>query len=236
MPLIMRSTRSGSTGRLRRATSTERCSLSRSKGTRRPERLTTISSRSCTRSKVVKRPPQSGQTRRRRMAEASSVGRESFTCVSRLAAIGAAHAAASALRRRSGTGGSARAPAALTAASTAPLPSSPFLRQPVEHLDDQLADPAGTRRRRSRASCRPACRGGCRRSPSASPGSNGHAVLVAGDVGAAERRLGGLAGELLRPEVDQHAGGCRCRRRRCRSPRDATVSASALAFSTTARA
>ena len=33
---------------------------------------------------VVKRPPQSGQTRRRRIADESSVGRESFTCVSRL--------------------------------------------------------------------------------------------------------------------------------------------------------
>ena len=34
-----------------------------------------------------------------------------------------------------------------------------------------------------------------------------HAVLVAGDVGAAERDLGGLAGELLGPEVDQHQMG-----------------------------
>ena len=39
IPLIMRSTRSGSTGRLRSATSTERCSLSRSNGTRRPGAL-----------------------------------------------------------------------------------------------------------------------------------------------------------------------------------------------------
>jgi len=58
--------------------------LSRSKGTRRPERFTTVSSRSCTRSNVVNRPPQSGQMRRRRMEEESSVGRESFTWVSRL--------------------------------------------------------------------------------------------------------------------------------------------------------
>jgi hypothetical protein len=56
--------------------------LSRSKGTRRPERLSTVSSRNCTRSKVVKRPPHSTQTRRRRTAAESSVGRESFTCVS----------------------------------------------------------------------------------------------------------------------------------------------------------
>ena len=42
------------------------------------------SSRNCTRSKVVKRPPQSGQWRRRRMAEPSSEGRLSFTWVSLL--------------------------------------------------------------------------------------------------------------------------------------------------------
>ena len=55
MPLTTRSTRSGSTGRLRSATWIERASLSRSKGTRWPFFLTTVSSRSCTRSKVVKR-------------------------------------------------------------------------------------------------------------------------------------------------------------------------------------
>ena len=141
MPLIMRSTRSGSTGRLRSAISTERCSLSRSNGTRRPERFTTISSRSCTRSKVVKRPPQSGQTRRRRMAE----------CVVRRARVlhlrvearrnrGSASAAPRPQVSRSGSAGSARAPAPSRTASTSPLPSSPFLRQAVEHLDDQLAD------------------------------------------------------------------------------------------------
>ena len=67
----------------RSATWTERVSLSRSNGARRPFFLTTCSSRSCTRSKVVNRPPQSGQMRRRRIDEESSVGRESFTCVSR---------------------------------------------------------------------------------------------------------------------------------------------------------
>ena len=35
-------------------------------------------------------------------------------------------------------------------------------------------------------------------------GSNGNAVLVAGDVGAAERQFRHLAGELLRPQIDQH--------------------------------
>src|SRR5215470_2650187 len=60
----------------------ERSSLSRSKVSRRPFFLTTTSSRSCTRSTVVKRPPHSGQWRRRLIAEFSSVGRLSFTCVS----------------------------------------------------------------------------------------------------------------------------------------------------------
>src|SRR5262249_44357668 len=67
---------------------TERRSLSRSNGTRRPLRLITVSSRNCTRSKVVKRKLQARQTRRRRMTVLSSVGRESLTCVSRLAQFG----------------------------------------------------------------------------------------------------------------------------------------------------
>src|SRR5437870_7459031 len=78
------STRSGSTGRLRSAIASERISLSRSNGTRRPLRLMTTSSRNCTRSKVVKRKLQERHTRRRRIAAESSVGRESFTWVSRL--------------------------------------------------------------------------------------------------------------------------------------------------------
>src|SRR5271165_3620520 len=82
------STRSGSTLRLRNAITTERASLSRSNGTRRPLRLITDSSRSCTRSKVVKRNPQARQRRRRRIAAESSVGRESFTWVSRLVQFG----------------------------------------------------------------------------------------------------------------------------------------------------
>src|SRR5580692_1650163 len=82
------SMRSGSTGRLRQAICTERSNLSRSNGTRRPLRLMTINSRSCTRSKVVKRKLQVRQTRRRRITEESSVGRESFTWVSRLPQLG----------------------------------------------------------------------------------------------------------------------------------------------------
>src|SRR6202041_3315377 len=80
--------RSGSTGRLRQAICNERNSLSRSNGTRRPARLMTVNSRSCTRSKVVKRKLQVRQTRRRRMTDESSVGRESFTWVSRLPQLG----------------------------------------------------------------------------------------------------------------------------------------------------
>src|SRR5437764_14833472 len=82
------SMRSGSTGRLRKAICTERSSLSRSNGTRRPLRLITVSSRNCTRSKVVKRKLQARHTRRRRITEESSVGRESLTWVSRLAQFG----------------------------------------------------------------------------------------------------------------------------------------------------
>src|SRR5690349_19293038 len=82
MELITRSTRSGSTGRLRSEMWIERASLSRSKGSRWPFFLSTVSSRNCTRSKVVKRAAQFGQNRRRRIAARSSVGRESLTCVS----------------------------------------------------------------------------------------------------------------------------------------------------------
>src|SRR3954447_16770727 len=82
MPETIRSTRSGSIGRLRMATAIERASFSRSNGNRRPERLRMVSSRSCTRSKVVKRPPHSGHSLRRRIAEPSSDGRESFTWLS----------------------------------------------------------------------------------------------------------------------------------------------------------
>src|SRR6201992_2639192 len=88
MPETIVSTRSGSTGRLRKETCTERISLSRSNGTRRLLRLITVSSRSCTRSKVVKRKLQDTQTRRRRITDEPSVGRESFTWVSRLLQLG----------------------------------------------------------------------------------------------------------------------------------------------------
>src|SRR5215469_7225902 len=94
------SMRSGSTLRLRTAMATERASLSRSNGTRRPLRLMTTSSRSCTRSKVVKRNPQAKHNRRRLIAAESSVGRESFTWVSRLAQLGQRIVRSSAVNRK----------------------------------------------------------------------------------------------------------------------------------------
>src|SRR5215468_6467620 len=139
------STRSGSTGRLRREICSERTSLSRSNGTRRPLRLMTVSSRSCTRSKVVKRKLQERHTRRRRIAAESSVGRESLTWVSRLPQLGQR----------------IPAPAALLVIDREPrrepfhLVANPcldrgifldaLLRQRVEHLDEHFADLAKLR-------------------------------------------------------------------------------------------
>src|SRR4051794_28842762 len=133
------SMRSGSTGRLRSEICTERISLSRSKGTRRPLRLITTSSRSCTRSKVVKRKLQARQMRRRRITAESSVGRESFTCVSRLVQFG----------QRIGPPGSVRIN---REAGDEPLHLlqhgrlgggillGALQRQGVEHFGDELAD------------------------------------------------------------------------------------------------
>src|SRR5436190_2957056 len=197
------SIRSGSTLRLRSAISTERASLSRSNGTRRPLRLITTSSRSCTRSKVVKRKLHDRQTRRRRMTEESSVGRESFTCVSRLAQFGQRMARP-------------YAPSALVDRKPADellhlLPHrgldqrillDGLLRQDIEHLDDQLAHLL-------ELGDAEAARGAGGR---AEPHARGHrrllriardAILVAGDVGAAERQLRHLAGKALGSEVDQ---------------------------------
>src|SRR5436190_3536915 len=197
------SMRSGSTGRLRSAICTERKSLSRSNGTRRPLRLITTSSRSCTRSKVVKRKLHDRQTRRRRMTEESSVGRESFTCVSRLAQFGQRMArpyAPSALVDR-------KPPDELLHL----LPHrgldqrvflDALLRQDIEHLDDQLTHLLKL------GDAEPARGAGGR----AEPHARGHrrllriardAILVAGDVGAAERQLRHLAGKALGSEVDQ---------------------------------
>ena len=204
MPLTMRSTRSGSTARLRSATSTERISLSRSKGTRRPLRLTTVSSRSWTRSKVVNRPPQSGQTRRRRIAVLSSDGRESFTCVSAIAAIGTAHGRlppASSLIDREAVG--ERPHLLLHRRLDQRRRAVRRLRHRVEHLGDQLADLLEL------GDAEAARRAGRRAEPDAGGDERllrivGHAVLVAGEAGADERLLRDVALEPLRPQVDQH--------------------------------
>src|SRR4030081_1719848 len=82
------STCSGSTGRLRKEICSERTSLSRSNGTRRPLRLITVSSRNCTRSEGVKRKWMAMDARGGRITAESSVGRESFTWVSRLLQLG----------------------------------------------------------------------------------------------------------------------------------------------------
>src|SRR5437763_8155216 len=129
--------RSGSTGRLRSAICTERRSLSRSKGTRRPLRLITNSSRSCTRSNVVKRKLQARHTRRRRITDESSVGRESLTWVSRLVQFG--HRMTASLSLIDGEPPDQ---------CLHPLPHRGFgerillrlpLREGIEHLGDQLA-------------------------------------------------------------------------------------------------
>src|ERR1700736_2898298 len=141
----MRSTRSGSTGRLRSAICSERMSLSRSNGARRPLRLITTSSRSCTRSKVVKRKPQARHTRRRRIAAESSVGRESLTWVSRLAHRGHRIPPPAALFVIDGE--ARREPFHLVANPRLHhrVFLGAFLRQRVEHLDDHLADLAKLR-------------------------------------------------------------------------------------------
>src|ERR1700730_17658472 len=94
------SIRSGSTLRLRTAMAIDRASLSRSNGTRRPLRLMTTSSRSCTRWSGAQRTPHARHNRRRLIAEESSVGRESFTWVSRLVQLGQRIVRSSAVNRK----------------------------------------------------------------------------------------------------------------------------------------
>src|SRR5882672_12313464 len=130
------STRSGSTGRLRSEIASERISLSRSNGTRRPLRLMTINSRNCTRSKVVKRKLQVRQTRRRRMTEESSVGRESFTWVSRLPQLGQRIPLPLVDREPADQAADFFAHACLGLR----VLLGTLLRQRVEHLGDQIAD------------------------------------------------------------------------------------------------
>src|ERR1700761_8792374 len=172
------STRSGSTLRFRNAITTERASLSRSNGTRRPFRLMTESSRSCTRSKVVKRNPQARHRRRRRIAAESSVGRESFTWVSRLVQFGQRMAPSSAVDRKPG-----EEVLDLIAhrAFGETVGLGALLREHVEHVGDQLANLAEFGD--------PEAPGGARRRAEPDAGGDrglfrieGNAVLVAGDV------------------------------------------------------
>src|SRR5579885_1723882 len=190
--------RSGSTGRLRQAICTERRSLSRSKGTRRPLRLITTSSRNCTRSKVVKRKLQARQTRRRRMTDESSVGRESFTWVSRLPQLG--QRILSLVDRES-----AYQTFDLVAHARFGLCVllRPAVRQRVKHFGDQIADlpefgdAEAARRARRRAKADTRRYGRLLR-------IIGNAVFVAGDMGAAERELRHLPGQIFAPQIDQH--------------------------------
>src|SRR3954451_21949275 len=194
------SSRSGSTGRLRKEICSERTSLSRSNGTRRLLRLMTVSSRSCTRSKVVKRKLQVTQTRRRRITEESSVGRESFTCVARLLQLGQR------IRRlllvdREAVG--ERLHLLLHGRLDQWRAAVRCLGDRVQHLGDEVADllefgdaeAAGGRR----GGAEPQARGDERLL-----GVGRDAVLVGGDGGADQRLLGNIALQALRPKVDQH--------------------------------
>src|SRR5436305_11374743 len=197
------SMRSGSTLRLRSAISTERASLSRSNGSRRPLRLMTVSSRNCTRSKVVKRNWQERHTRRRRMAAESSVGRESFTWVSRLWHFGqriTPRPFCSALVNREPLYQRLHLVAHRSFGERILLDM--LLRQHVEHLDDHVADLAEFRDAEAA--------GGTGRR--AEPHARGHhrllgierdAILVAGDMCAPERDLGHLPGQALGPKIHQ---------------------------------
>src|SRR5215470_15274889 len=155
------------------------CSIrSGSNGTRRPLRLITISSRSCTRSKVVKRNPQAKHNRRRLIAAESSVGRESFTWVSRLAQVGQRMVRSSTVNRKTG-----QQILDLVAHRrfNQMIRLDTVLRQNVKHLGDQCADLAEL------GGAEPA--GGAGRRPETDAGRHRgffrierNAVLVAGNV------------------------------------------------------
>src|SRR5579883_3166266 len=214
--LMTRSTRSGSTGRLRSATWIERASLSRSKGSRCPPFLTTVSSGSSggggwRRDHRSDANPSPAYRRNRKMDSASSPPRGA-------AALSLAPARNPRARREE----AGRRPAFLVSwqigidgkagaegvdlVADAPLRRFAVIaprHRGLEHLDDHAADFAelllaeAARRRRWRAE---ADARGDRRLLWV----EGDAVLVAGDAGAPESRLGELAGQPLRPQIDQH--------------------------------
>src|SRR3954462_15783599 len=208
------SMRSGSTLRLRNAISNERASLSRSNGTRRPLRLMTVSSRSCTRSNVVKRNWHERHTRRRRIAAESSVGRESFTCVSRLPHFGQRMAyfplpARFARRLRpcilliNREARDQRLHLLANGRLDHRVLVAALLRQHVQHFDNHVTDLAefGDAEAARRAGRRPEPHARCDHRLC---GIKRDAVLVAGDLRAAERDFGNLAGQALGPKVNQH--------------------------------
>src|SRR3546814_765596 len=169
-----------------------------------------MSSRRYTRSNVVKRAPQPGQKRRRRMAVLSSVGRESFTCVSscwqngqRLPTLpcGTLSSQAGINRKTIAEGRHLLGHSALDG-SVVPGGGA----QTVEHVRDQTADL--TELVFTETACR--CRG--RPEPKTRRDGGlfrieGDGVLVARDLRPFEGGLGNLAGELHGPQIDEHQVG-----------------------------
>src|SRR5262249_5392852 len=159
---------------------------------------------------VVNRKLQARHTRRRRMTEESSVGRESFTWVSRLPQLGQRMALSYPGAARVTVLCCRRAAQFRTTGTPSPVVDRKaadellhllahhgfderlllhaFLRKNVEHLDDQLAhllelgnaEAAGRARGRAQANARGHCR---------LLRVERDAVLVAGDMGATERGL-----------------------------------------------
>src|SRR5258707_14759941 len=160
----------------------------------------TVSSRSCTRSRVVRRNWQAMHTRRRRITAESSVGRESFTWVSRLLQLGQR------IRLKP------YCKTLLIDRETIGERLDPFLdrgfhqrrrailrlRNGVEHFGDQARDlpefgnPETARGRRRRAEAKP-------RGDERFFGIEGNAVLVAGDGRADQRLFRDVALETLGP-------------------------------------
>ena len=208
MPLTIRSTRSGSTARLRSATCTERISLSRSKGTRRPlflvtDQLAELHALEGGEAPAAIRADAPPADRRCCPRTAASPSPGCRGCRNRGSAW-----LTSALRLRpssdrSGSGRSAPSPCA----SPTPRPAAP--------------PPSGDCATASSTSAIrwPTCRNSATPKPRVVAGRRaeadargderllrivGNAVLVAGEAGADERLLRDVALQALRPEIDQH--------------------------------